>query len=302
MASAQSDGSALTLDELTVRLLDINERERGGWCCFVVGRMGSGKTQLLHLLAQQLGLRTEHSQAEVQSRLLARSDLALISALVSALRVTPEEAADLLSRSGLNTVPSWLTPPRLLSGGEQARVLTALQLRLGAQILDNVGCCLDEQSANMAALAFQRLLPPNKAVFVATQSPKLVRFAQPDYVVWISARAVRGQEQKQRRFYLLRNINALGERRPTVSLTLDAGKHDKEPAPRFPRSIRGGGRLMASGRAAAAPPEVIVIDDGGGGRRSRVVDAVIVIDDDEVQLIEDDDDDDDDSDECIDLT
>lgn len=133
--------------------------------------MGSGKTQLLHLLAQQLGLRTEHSQAEVQSRLLARSDLALISALVSALRVTPEEAAELLSRSGLNTVPSWLTPPRLLSGGEQARVLTALQLRLGAQILDNFGCCLDEQSANMAALALQRLLPPTKLSLLRRSRP-----------------------------------------------------------------------------------------------------------------------------------
>lgn len=41
-----------------------------------------------------------------------------------------------------------------------------------------------------------------------------------------------------------------------MSLTLDAGKHDKEPAPRFPRSIRGGGRLMAPGPLRALQSQV----------------------------------------------
>lgn len=256
MASAQPDGSALTLDELLVHFLDLKEREPRAWSCFIVGRMGSGKTQLLHLFAQQLGLRTDPSQAQIQSRLQAQSNLALISAIVSALSCTPQEAADLLSRSGLNTVPSWLTPWRLLSGGEQARVLTALQLHHGVQILDNFGCCLDEQSANMAALAAQRLLPRDKAVFFATQSPKLVRFAQPDYVVWISEAGIRGQEQKQRRFHFIKNVNPSGERRPTVSLCLDARAFDVEPAPRFPRSIRGGGQLMAPGPLRALRSQV----------------------------------------------
>ena len=251
MASSAAE-PPLTLSELVVHLLDIKEREPRGLSCFIVGRMGVGKTQLLHLLAQTLGLCTNPSLAQIQSRLMARGDLALISVLPG----TPEQRADLLSRSGLNTVPSWLTPWRLLSGGEQARVLRALQLYEGAQILDDFGCCLDEQSANMAALAVQRLLPPNKAVFFATQSPKLIRFAQPDYVIWISERAVPGLEQKQRRFHLIKNVNRSGERRPTVSLTLDARSFDVEPTPRFPRSIRGGGQLMAPGALRALRSQV----------------------------------------------
>ena len=173
---------ALCLDELCARMRRIKDGERRAWSCLVIGRMGTGKTRLLDLLAQNLRLNTEPSLAEIQSRLQAQSDLALISVLPG----TPEQRVSLLSSSGLNTVPSWLTPTRHLSGGEFARVVTALQLSRGVQVIDNFGNCLDEQSANMAALAAQRLLPSDKPVIFATQSPQLARFLQPDYIVWIA--------------------------------------------------------------------------------------------------------------------
>ena len=239
----------LLLDELLQKVLSIKEtrqQRREGWSLLICGRMGVGKSELLDSLAQYCSLSRRPSQSELKARM--GSDQALISVLPG----TPEERVHLLSHCGLNTVPSWLTPFRLLSGGEQARVLTALQLAQGAQILDDFGACLDEQSANTAALAARRMLPAERAAIFASQTPRLARFFQPDFVIWISERreSSGGREAllRQRRFYLIKNPNAHGDCRPSVSVTLDAsGALDVAPRHRPYAAIRGGGEAMAAG-------------------------------------------------------
>ena len=240
-----SAGPALTLDELLQQLLSIKDNETRGWSCLVVGAMGVGKSRLLNAIERFCQL-NRPSVAAIKDHLAQNKDKALISVLPG----TVEENVELLSRCGLNTVPSWLTPFRLLSGGEQARVLTAWQLKWqDAQLIDDFGNCLDEHSASMAALAAQRLLPPNRAVIFATQSPKLAQYLQPDYVVWVSERAAfeGSAVHTLRPFDLLKNPNPRGERRPKVSITLQEGAFDAEPESCFYEGIRGGGKRMPPG-------------------------------------------------------
>jgi hypothetical protein len=169
---------ALCRDELLSRLQSMHNTlsKKRGLSILITGRCGVGKSRLLDDACQLLALSREPSQAQLRADMSA-GDRALISTLPG----TQEERMDLLLHSGVKTVPTWVTPFRLISGGESARLLTALQLKRGCQAIDDFGCCLDEQSANMAAVAASRLLP-KKLVLFASQTPRLAQFLQPDYV------------------------------------------------------------------------------------------------------------------------
>ncbi len=124
-------------------------------------------------------------------------------------------------------------------------MLTALQLRDGAQLLDDFGNCLDEQTAKMVAFAARRMLPPNHLpVFFATQTQALAGYLQSDFVIWITEPAGLLDVTTHRRFHLLANPNSRGARSPTVSVSLDASSRDVIPVPRFNDSIRGGGEPL----------------------------------------------------------
>ena len=126
---------------------------------FVHGPTGSGKTRFLSQLARAL-----FASPPVQQQ---QPSLSRKRALVSTVGLgrTPAQALELLSSSGVNAVPSFLTPRHLLSGGEQARVSVAEAIwrSEGTLIVDDLGACLDAHSAQVASIAARRLLDARRA-------------------------------------------------------------------------------------------------------------------------------------------
>ena len=234
--------------------LDLSEKKaKRGLSILITGGNGVGKTELLDALVECCKLSREPSDSTLRAA-MAAPDRALISALPGV--GTADERMHLLLHSGLNTVPSWVLPFKMLSGGESARIMTALQLTQGCTAFDNFGCCPDEQSANMAALAASRLLPPGKLVVFATHTPRLAQFLQPDHVIWILEQSA-DSPPAENRYILINNPNGTECGRPDVSVQLvppvDAsGPFDKEPPYQPYIGIRGGGSP-----ATAGPPHVM---------------------------------------------
>lgn len=104
----------------------------------IVGPSGTGKTSIL----RQIGLPTLPGW---------REDHAIVSDFAS-----PDDALDRLMAVGLNSVPSWLRPYRVLSNGEQMRARLARQIGPDA-VIDEFTSVVDRPSAKAAARALGRL-------------------------------------------------------------------------------------------------------------------------------------------------
>jgi hypothetical protein len=112
----------------------------------------------------------------------------------------------------------------------------------------------------MVAFAARRMLLPRSGssgilagkqqhlpVFIASQSPKLAEYLQPDYVIWITKPgSLEGAAAAtDRRFHLIHNPNrSAASRSPTVSMSLDTSRFDAPPPPQFNKDIRGGGEPL----------------------------------------------------------
>ena len=144
----------------SIRRAYIEQRDMS---CLIIGCSGAGKSHLLGVLTKELVLKTSPTETQLRA-LLGNSDDALISAIASLLMCSPAEAVRLLSQCGVNSVTSWLTPFKLLSGGEQRRVLTALMLCRGSQVIDDFVSCLDVQCARAHGCDCCTALPQSRVL------------------------------------------------------------------------------------------------------------------------------------------
>ena len=109
------------------------------------------------------------------------SDRAAEQAVVS----LATDAVDRLQHCGLNRVPAWLRPLRVLSNGEQSRVRLALELQTGF-ILRNFAATVDSQNAKSMAYGLRKLIKRTavRKIVLSTEKTGLLRYLQPDFVVW----------------------------------------------------------------------------------------------------------------------
>eukprot|EP00928_Gymnodinium_smaydae_P056679 TRINITY_DN40011_c0_g1_i1.p1 TRINITY_DN40011_c0_g1~~TRINITY_DN40011_c0_g1_i1.p1 ORF type:complete len:864 (+),score=122.17 TRINITY_DN40011_c0_g1_i1:150-2594(+) len=148
----------------------------------VFGPSGSGKSSLLQELAGHFGLfKGAPEIVEFPADMAVCSHPGMNG-----------ESIDRLSCVGLNRVPSWLKPARVLSEGERQRVLCALGLQVGA-ILDDFGVVVDERNAiSMAASLAKYVRSRNlRKVLVATTRRCVLPYLAPDFVLFAESGIVK---------------------------------------------------------------------------------------------------------------
>lgn len=138
----------------------------------VVGPSGSGVTQMLRKLAQDLKLpRADPAHF--------RTDQAVASCF--------EDAVSMLPRVGLNSIPAWMRPYHVLSNGQQQRVRLAKGLTDGA-VIDDFGSGIDEQEAHSVAHAIGKFIRQQgmSRVLIGSHNMDVVRYLQPDFVLFVT--------------------------------------------------------------------------------------------------------------------
>lgn len=131
----------------------------------IIGPSGSGKSQLL----------SEFGKEEVLSW---DDNNAIVSHFSS-----PEDAIDRLGAVGLNTIPSWVKPYRILSNGEKFRADLARRLKSNA-VIDEFTSVIDRNVAKAAAASVAKYIRKNdlsNVVFASCHSD-IVEWLEPDWV------------------------------------------------------------------------------------------------------------------------
>lgn len=103
-------------------------------------------------------------------------------AIVSQVAPTPDEALEVLSSVGLNTIPSWLKPFHVLSLGEQFRANLARSVRNGA-VFDEFTSVVDRHTAMSASRSLRRYIDQRKlkGIVVATCHEDILPWLDPDW-------------------------------------------------------------------------------------------------------------------------
>lgn len=137
----------------------------------IVGPSGSGKSSLLR---KHFG---EPIKPAWDSRL----------SIVSQIAATPNEAIEVLSAVGLNSVPSWCKPRHVLSNGEGFRADLAKSVRDGA-VVDEFTSVVDRNVAKAASVGLRRLVDRRgyKGVVCASCHYDIIEWLQPDWVFDVS--------------------------------------------------------------------------------------------------------------------
>ena len=132
----------------------------------ITGSSGSGKSTLL----KEFGSITNQPQWIANKAIVSNFN-------------TPEEATELLSAVGLNSVPSWFKPYNVLSNGEQFRANLARQLKSGA-IIDEFTSVIDRTVAKAACNSISKYIKQkdlSNIIFSSCHSD-IIEWLQPQYV------------------------------------------------------------------------------------------------------------------------
>tara|TARA_R100000750_G_scaffold15628_2_gene10214 strand:+ start:908 stop:1969 length:1062 start_codon:yes stop_codon:yes gene_type:complete len=158
----------------------------------IVGPSGSGKSTLLKDFGEEEIFEWVHDKA-----------------IVSHFE-TPEKAIKKLSAVGLNTVPSWFRPYRVLSTGEKFRADLARKLHSNA-VIDEFTSVVDRNVAKAASRSVRRYISKEGLdnVVIASCHRDIIEWLEPDWVFDTS----NGSYYKGR--YL----------RPRITIEIYAGKH-----------------------------------------------------------------------------
>lgn len=132
----------------------------------IVGSSGSGKSTLLREFGSELPP-------------LWFSDRAIISHFKD-----PDDAINKLSAVGLNSIPSWYRPYKVLSNGEQFRADLARKIENGA-VIDEFTSVVDRNVAKAASVALSRYIKQNniRNVVLSTCHRDILEWLQPDWVI-----------------------------------------------------------------------------------------------------------------------
>ena len=132
----------------------------------IVGGSGSGKTTMLARFGKEVEPKWD-------------SDKSIVSHFKS-----PDEAINLLTAVGLNSVPSWYKPYHVLSNGEKFRADLARKVKDGA-VIDEFTSVVDRNVAKAASVALVRYIKKNniKNVVLSTCHRDILEWLEPDWVV-----------------------------------------------------------------------------------------------------------------------
>ena len=132
----------------------------------IVGASGSGKSTLLR----------EFGTEENPKWML---DDSIISQFESV-----DEGINLLTAVGLNSVPSWYKPYRILSNGEQFRADLARKIKDNA-VIDEFTSVVDRNVAKAASVALVRYIRKNnlKNIVLSTCHRDILDWLEPDWVI-----------------------------------------------------------------------------------------------------------------------
>ena len=131
----------------------------------IVGSSGSGKSQLLKDFGDE-----EYIQWD--NKLSIASNF-----------TTPDEAIDKLSAVGLNSIPSWVKPYKVLSTGEAFRADLARRLKDNA-VIDEFTSVVDRHVAQACSVAVSKYIRKQdiKGVVFATCHRDIIHWLNPDWV------------------------------------------------------------------------------------------------------------------------
>ena len=131
----------------------------------IVGSSGSGKSTLLKTFGRE--------------RVPTWGPKAIVSYFNS-----PDDAINRLSAVGLNSIPSWYKPYRVLSNGEQFRADLAKKIEDGA-VIDEFTSVVDRNVAKAASVALSKYIKKHniKNVVLSTCHRDILEWLEPDWII-----------------------------------------------------------------------------------------------------------------------
>lgn len=132
----------------------------------IVGSSGSGKSTLLNSFGEE-----ENPKWHLDKSIVSHFE-------------SPDEAINLLTAVGLNSVPSWYKPYHVLSNGEKFRADLARKIKDGA-VIDEFTSVVDRNVAKAASVALVRYIKKNniKNVVLSTCHRDILEWLEPDWVI-----------------------------------------------------------------------------------------------------------------------
>jgi len=132
----------------------------------IVGSSGSGKSTLINRFGKE-----EEPKWHLDNAIVSHFD-------------SPDEAINLLTAVGLNSIPSWYKPYRVLSNGEKFRADLARKVKDGA-VIDEFTSVVDRNVAKAASVALTRYIKKNniKNVVLSTCHRDILEWLEPDWVI-----------------------------------------------------------------------------------------------------------------------
>lgn len=177
---AEAFGLGLSDKEFHIfRNLEVEVRQ--GDVVYITGQSGSGKSQLLKLLGEQM--RAEGRRVADLNE-IALSDLC--KPIVDLVGKTMTDAVGLLSRAGINDAYLLCRKPSELSDGQRYRLKLAMLIESDADvwIADEFGAVLDRVTAKVVALNMQKIARAmGKTLLIATTHTDLAEELGPDLIV-----------------------------------------------------------------------------------------------------------------------
>lgn len=130
------------------------------------GNSGSGKSTLLKEFGEDIPNIWE-------------DDKAIISHFES-----PDEGINLLGAVGLNSIPSWYKPYKVLSNGEKFRADLARKLKDGC-VIDEFTSVVDRTVAKSTSISIAKYIRKNglKNVVISTCHEDIIEWLNPDWVI-----------------------------------------------------------------------------------------------------------------------
>ena len=132
----------------------------------IVGGSGSGKSTMLKEFGEEKIINWSE-------------DKSIVSHFES-----PDEALNKLSAVGLNSIPSWVKPYRVLSNGEKFRADLAMKISDGA-VIDEFTSVVDRNVAKAASTALSKYIKKNdiKNVVISSCHRDIVTWLEPDWII-----------------------------------------------------------------------------------------------------------------------